>query len=38
MATLEDHVELQKLSVRFAKIETQLEEKTFRWMELAELM
>lgn len=38
MATLEDHSELQKLSERFAEIEAQLDEKTFRWLELGELM
>jgi ATP-binding cassette subfamily F protein uup len=38
MATLADHAELQKLSVRFAEVEAQLDEKTLRWMELAELM
>lgn len=37
MSTLADHNELQKLSVRFAEIESQLEEKTLRWMELADL-
>lgn len=35
---LSDHAELQKLSERFSEIENQLEEKTFRWLELSEIV
>jgi ATP-binding cassette subfamily F protein uup len=35
---LSDHSELQKLSERFSEIENQLEEKTFRWLELSEIV
>lgn len=38
LSGLSDHAELQKLSERFSEIENQLEEKTFRWLELSELI
>lgn len=38
LASLTDHSELGKLSARFSEIEKQLEEKSFRWLELAEIM
>ncbi|HEU4719383.1 MAG TPA: ABC-F family ATP-binding cassette domain-containing protein [Bacteroidia bacterium] len=38
LSTVSDHVELQKLSTRFSDIEAELDQKTLRWMELAEIM
>jgi len=38
LSGLSDHAELQKLSERFSEIENQLEEKTFRWLELSEIV
>ncbi|MGL5892962.1 MAG: ATP-binding cassette domain-containing protein, partial [Bacteroidia bacterium] len=38
MAVITDHVELSKLSARFSVLERELEEKTLRWMELAEIV
>ncbi|MBI3509285.1 MAG: ABC-F family ATP-binding cassette domain-containing protein [Bacteroidetes bacterium] len=38
LSVISDHEELIKLSERFAVIEKELEEKSFRWMELSELM
>jgi ATP-binding cassette subfamily F protein uup len=35
---LSDHSELQKLSERFSEIENQLEQKSFRWLELSEIV
>ncbi|MGL4596358.1 MAG: ABC transporter C-terminal domain-containing protein, partial [Bacteroidia bacterium] len=38
MAGLSDHGELRDAADRFAKLEKDLEEKTTRWLELADLM
>jgi len=38
LITVSDHDELLKLSARFAAIEKLLEEKSFRWLELAEIV
>lgn len=38
MATVTDHVKLGELSQRFSLLENELEEKTLRWMELAEIV
>jgi ATP-binding cassette subfamily F protein uup len=38
LSGMSDHAELQKLSERFSQIENQLEEKTFRWLELSEIV
>ena len=38
MTIVSDHQELQRLSTRFSNIERELEGKTRRWMELAEVM
>lgn len=38
LSTVTDSAELAKLSIRFGEIESQLEVKTLRWMELSELV
>lgn len=38
LATVSDHAEIAKMSARFAEIEQQLEVKTLRWLELAEIV
>ena len=38
LETVTDGDELSKLSIRFGEIESQLEEKTLRWLELAEIV
>lgn len=38
LSGLSDHAELQKLSERFSEIENMLEVKSFRWLELSEIV